>query len=686
MDSFFLQILNMSITSSYVILFVIIARLLLKKAPKIFSYMLWTVVLFRLVCPFSFESIFSLIPLSTQTIPGDIMYSQIPRIDSGIAIMDQSVNTSLPAPAVGASANPLQIWVALGEAVWLLGVSVLLIYCIFTAIRLYLKLKTAKHISVNIYEITGIKTPFIFGIIKPKIYLPLGLPENEKAYIIKHEQTHIKRFDHIIKPFAFLVLCVHWFNPLVWVAFFLMSEDMELSCDESVIKQMGSDIKKDYSASLLSLSTGRRIIGGCPLAFGENNTKGRIINILNYKKPAFWVVVVAIVVMVAVFIGLMSNPQKEQLTVEDYANKFIEETIASYGTGDYYFEIVETKITKLERIASLDGMLPSTLEIWSLEYRLKPEDMSRVMLAGGMNEIDGWITEEASMGKPMLVFSFDDAAPQYLGTIWSGETDLSTPAGQEIALRSFLEGKGLLPRESYSGGHVVVKFPLSTGETCQLLLSQPIVQGNHGIWCVERWMDGNGTMYYVTPETDIAIAQYYKALQNEVDNGHKPWLMDPLQVALDWIKNDLEQWQVSTDDLAAQYSATVEDFLETPESRFIGFISDFETDKFSKPSFHLDQIEWLTSEDSERLKELNIDPDDLPNGFYIHNPHSYPMFHQVTEDTVYSIIVLGEEVTHSSVTMEEFVKHLEQFPDFTPPFWVVTKNGYVQSITEQYVP
>ncbi|MDD2421881.1 MAG: M56 family metallopeptidase, partial [Heliobacteriaceae bacterium] len=275
MDTVFLQILNMSITSGYVILFVIVARLLLKKVPKIFSYALWSVVLFRLVCPFSFESIFSLIPVNTRTIPQNILYSQAPQINSGITAIDQAVNNSLPAPIVsaGAGANPMQFWLALGEAVWLLGIAVLLIYSVFTTIRLYRKIKAAKYVSDNIYEINSIKTPFVFGIFKPKIYLPANLLETEKAYIIRHEQTHIKRFDHIIRPFAFLVLCVHWFNPLVWLAFFLMGEDMELSCDESVIKQMGNEIKKDYSTSLLSLSTGKRIIGGCPLAFGENNTK-----------------------------------------------------------------------------------------------------------------------------------------------------------------------------------------------------------------------------------------------------------------------------------------------------------------------------------------------------------------------------------------------------------------------------
>lgn len=314
----------MSITTSYVILFVIVARLFLKKAPKIFSYALWSVVLFRLIFPFSFESIFSLIYVNTQTVPKDIVYTQTPQIQSGITTVDNIINNSFPAPAVGASANPVQIWITLGGVLWLVGIIVLLTYSIITALRLSKKLKSAKLVLDNIYAMNGIKTAFIFGIVDPKIYLPTDLSETERAYIIEHEQTHIKRLDHIIKPFAFLVLCVHWFNPLVWIAFSLMSEDMELSCDESVIRKMGSGIKKDYSTSLLALSTGKKIIGGCPLAFGENNTKGRIMNVLNYKKPRFWIIFLLVILVVVVCIGLISDPFNKQnlLTPKAFLEKW----------------------------------------------------------------------------------------------------------------------------------------------------------------------------------------------------------------------------------------------------------------------------------------------------------------------------------------------------------------------------
>lgn len=703
MEALFLQVLKMSITASYVILFVILARLALKRAPKIFSYALWPAVLFRLICPFSFESIFSFIPAiftstGINTLPHSIINAQIPQIQSGIAAAEQTAQAAHNlwfAPAAGIAANPIQTWPFWGGLIWLFGMALLVTYSIITAAGLYRRLKSAKPLFDNIYEMKGpgLKTPFVFGLLKPKIYLPTGLAAKEKGYIIKHEQTHIQRLDHLIKPFAFLLLCVHWFNPFAWIAFFLMNEDMELSCDESVIRQLGSAIKKDYSTSLLSLSAGRRpTLGGCPLAFGENNTKGRIVNVLNYKKPAFWVVIAAIIAVAALGVGLLSNPQAKQLTVDDYARQYMEEKIKTYEEtiGNWKeinnFKIVDSKITRLEKVATFENLLSSPVEIWDFEYRLKPNIYLDVMPMGVPTD-GGWITETADdMGKPMLIISYEGAKLRYLGHIfWGAFADFSTPANQETALREFLERTELLSPETYSGEHIVVKFPISSGETCQLFLSQPVVQGDHGIWCVERWMDGYGVVYYVTPETEGLIADYYKELQNEVDQGHKPWLLDPLQVAIEYIKNNLGQQQVSFKDLVPRQPATVEDFLDAPENRLIGFISNFKNEE--KPYFHLDQIEWLTLEDTARLEELNIDPDkEMPNGFYIHNPHNYSMYCEVTEQTQYHIIDPAGNAAHKPVTREEFIQNLEQYPDFTPPFWVVTKGGYVQSITEQYVP
>ena len=323
MSKLFLIVLNMSLTASYVILFVILIRLLLKKTPKIISYALWGVVAFRLIIPFSFESMFSLMPRNTNAvpIPHDIIYQQNPQINSGIEAVDSFVSQSPPAPNVGASVNPLQVHIEIGVYIWVIGIIALLVYSLVSILILKRQLKNAQLIGQNIYESENLKTPFVLGLIKPNIYLPVGLNATERSYILLHEQAHIHRKDHIIKILAFLILSIHWFNPLVWIAFILMSTDMELSCDEQVLKEMHEDIKKPYANSLLSLATGRHILNGSPLAFGEGNVRGRIKNVLNYKKPRFWIVVISIMVVTVVGIGLMANPINKEGILSNVLNQ-----------------------------------------------------------------------------------------------------------------------------------------------------------------------------------------------------------------------------------------------------------------------------------------------------------------------------------------------------------------------------
>ena len=276
MDKLFPTILNMSLTGAFVIAAICLARLLLKKTPKIISYCLWAVAAFRLVFPFSFESVFSLIPFKAQTIPPDIAMQPVPRIDSGIPFVNNAVSSILPAATPSTSVNPLQIWATVGTFVWFVGVAVMIIYGIVSFVILKRKMRKAAHGEANIYEAENIKSPFVLGVFKPSIYLPIGLSEQERSYIILHEQTHIRRHDHIVKFAAYFILCVHWFNPLAWAAFLLMGVDMEMSCDERVLKEMGCEIKKNYSLSLLSLATERYFVSGSPLAFGEGSIKERI--------------------------------------------------------------------------------------------------------------------------------------------------------------------------------------------------------------------------------------------------------------------------------------------------------------------------------------------------------------------------------------------------------------------------
>ncbi|AGA68952.1 antirepressor regulating drug resistance protein [Desulfitobacterium dichloroeliminans LMG P-21439] len=406
LDNLFLQILNMSFTASIVILFVLVAKLPLKKAPKIFSYALWSVVLFRLVFPFSFESLLSLLPSNPTPISHKILYAQTPQIKTGIAGIDNAVNSSLPAPSLGASVNPMQIWTFIGEFVWLAGIAVLLLYSVVSLLRLQNRLKNAVHEKENVYLAEHLNTPFVLGIIRPKIYLPKALSLDEKQYILLHEQIHIRRFDHVIRMLSFLVLCVHWFNPLVWVAFILSGKDMEMSCDEAVIRRLGNDVKKDYSSSLLALATGRHIISGIPLAFGEGDTKSRIKNVLNYRKPTFWVIAIAVFIVVALYVGLMTNPKSS--TTFNGSSYRVEEIL--YQAPMYSFGY--TLDTAPQFSISSDYVLYSkqiTDEDWIMHKGLNPYKISRQQLYTLFNPLNNKAHEAIDQAKLIYRADANDA-------------------------------------------------------------------------------------------------------------------------------------------------------------------------------------------------------------------------------------------------------------------------------------
>lgn len=372
----FLGVLNMSITGSYVILFVIAVRLLLKKAPKIYSYSLWGVAFFRLLVPFSFVSAFSFLGFfrsSTGTmthIPADIGTAVNPQVDLGSAPINDAVTASLPPPTPYASVNPLQVTIAMYSVVWILGMAALLLYSIFTYRMLKRRIAAAVLTEGNVYECEAIDSPCVIGLIRPKIYLPYGLSPSERNYILKHEQTHIARFDYLIKPLAFLALCIHWFNPLVWAGFLMMGRDMEMSCDESVLKSMGPDIKKDYSSSLLSFAAGRRIIGGSPLAFGEGNTENRIRNVLNYRRLPMWIAVGILLALAVVGFGLLSNPEGGQPPA-DSPNKtqFTEQEMRSLAE------------TWAESLKTRDG---------EPRYNIMSEKMKEQFIEGQKQRSDPW--------------------------------------------------------------------------------------------------------------------------------------------------------------------------------------------------------------------------------------------------------------------------------------------------------
>lgn len=308
MENVFLTVFNMSLTAGYIFLVVLLVRLLLKRAPRRYSYYLWGVMLFRLVCPFSFGSVLSLLPSARPVVPADIAYQAQPQIHTGIHVLDNAVNASLPAATPAVSTNPMQVVLAIAAVIWVVGVAGMLLYAIISIWMLKCRILGASPLRDNLYELEGLETPFVFGVFRPKVYLPAGLTEEEQRYVLLHEEAHLRRGDHLIKPLAFLVLCVHWFNPCCWAAFFLMGNDMELSCDECVLAELDGEGRKAYASCLLSFATGRRILNGSPLAFGEGGAARRIKNALKYRKPAVWVVGFAITALLFAGFGLAADP------------------------------------------------------------------------------------------------------------------------------------------------------------------------------------------------------------------------------------------------------------------------------------------------------------------------------------------------------------------------------------------
>ncbi|MDR1539522.1 MAG: DUF4825 domain-containing protein [Clostridiales bacterium] len=302
-DKIFLSFLNISLTSSFVIAVVTLARLALKRAPKWISYALWAVVLFNLVSPFKPESVLSLNLFKPAPIPLDIGMQPIPRIDSGVSAVNDAVSSFLPSAAEAASVNPLQVWITAGAYIWFVGLAVMLIYAFASYSLLKRRLRFATKREGNVYETDRILSPFVLGFVRPRIYLPVGIADADIAYILCHERTHIKRRDYLVKPAAFLALAIHWFNPLVWLAYFLLNVDMEMSCDERVLKELGGGVKTMYSGALLALSTGKRLVGLSPLAFGEGVVKERVKNVLNFKKRSRLTIIAAVALLAALSAG-----------------------------------------------------------------------------------------------------------------------------------------------------------------------------------------------------------------------------------------------------------------------------------------------------------------------------------------------------------------------------------------------
>jgi len=357
MSEAFLKLVNMSISAGWLVLAVLALRLILKKAPKWVHVLLWGIVAFRLICPFTIESALSLIP-STQTISPEIMMDWTPEISTGIEPLDQVVNPVIStsfAPEPSASANPLQILIPVTANIWLLGVLAMLLYTAVSYISLRLKLRTAVILRDNIFQCETVHSPFVLGILKPRIYLPYTVGGVNLYHVMAHERAHIRRKDHWWKPLGFLLLSVYWFNPLMWVAYVLLCRDIELACDEKVIAQLGNDQRADYTQALVACSVNRRRLAACPLAFGEVGVKERVKSIMNYRKPAFWVILLALIACAAVAVCFLTDPVDPAEDALETDGMVMHQTSFPYATEDGYYLLIGTDGVKEIQVSLPDS-------------------------------------------------------------------------------------------------------------------------------------------------------------------------------------------------------------------------------------------------------------------------------------------------------------------------------------------
>lgn len=352
----FLTVLGMSFTAGIIILLVLAVRLALRRAPRLFSYLLWGVVLFRLLCPVSFESPFSLLPSQAVSLSDTLSQikaapspdpSAIPQISEHTdSDNDGPVPISPATPAIDQSLSMPSAFLMMLSVLWLTGCLFLVSRSLLSLARLQKRLKNAVLEEGSIYSVKGLETPFVMGVLRPRIYLPADLSNRERDYIILHEKTHIRRLDPLFKLLGSIALYVHWFNPLVWLAFWLADKDMEISCDEAVIRQLGHGIKKEYSASLLALAGGQHFTSGAPLGFGESDTKERIKHVLGYQKKALWITVAALAAVLCVAAALLGNPPSTRETMRWAKNlrtediKSIELLVQPHSKGQGYHQFL----------------------------------------------------------------------------------------------------------------------------------------------------------------------------------------------------------------------------------------------------------------------------------------------------------------------------------------------------------
>jgi beta-lactamase regulating signal transducer with metallopeptidase domain len=418
MEQIFIDVVNMSLTAGVVILAVLVLRLFFARAPKIFSYVLWAIVLFRLLCPLSFRTNFSLLGLfgnasnaqgKMEYVSNFFTYQTNTDGQFGTAGIENGAGNALTQGTALASTSPMRLLLTIATWVWVIGLLVMVACSTVSILRLHKKLKQAVPEGKHIYRMSYMGTPFVYGLFRPEIYLPEHLGEKEKSYILLHEQIHIRRGDHIFRFLGYLALCIHWFNPLVWLAFWLSGKDMEMSCDEAVIRSMGNKVKKPYSMSLLEMASGSRGITFRPIAFGEGDAENRIKNILRYKKPARALVILAIVVCVILALVLIANPSEKDSDADNVSINLTdvpEIDLSDESAKQTLAEQFEQQMQDEEEVPNLTWEVLKN-GISDGNYRIYIRDISRSAKGIDLYVLEDYDRDVNSEELPFLAFGAD---------------------------------------------------------------------------------------------------------------------------------------------------------------------------------------------------------------------------------------------------------------------------------------
>lgn len=448
MEKLFLELLNMSCAASYVIAAVLLLRLLLKKAPRRYSYALWSAAAFRLCCPVSFSAKFSLFGLLNLTqrgaalnfVPENLGMMAQPEVHTGLTVVNTVLRDSLPAASPAGSVNPMQVIIFGASVIWLAGAAALAAYGLVSYLLLRRRLRTATRLGGNVFACETVRSPFVLGVLRPRIYLPYGLDGESRAFVLAHERYHLKRCDPLVRLFAFCLLALHWFNPLVWIAFFCMSRDMETSCDEKVLENGGA---KAYSLCLLSVASGRRFPAPGPLAFGETGVKSRIRHALAWKKPRRWAAAAAVVLCAATILACSVNPlQAGGYDGNYHAGKTVLSSIVmSYWApnGDAWgFESIVLADGKLLVTANGGSYFESdTIEVDTLTREEMVQAMDVGLLLGYEEDENGGYSANPE-ALPDLIPAYSRAEDMVVVRAFGGwsQKDASTEPTQKITVQT----------------------------------------------------------------------------------------------------------------------------------------------------------------------------------------------------------------------------------------------------------